>query len=284
MDIARAAGVKRENIILDPGFGFGKTLEQNLELLNRLDELKSLGRPLLAGTSRKSMVGTVLGLPVEERLEGTAATVAIAIARGADIVRVHDVRFMARVARMSDAVIRGYQPLRPGDELELSSAAMVYLGLGSNLGDRKAHLETAIELLSQRLKIIRLSPGYETEPAGVPEQPLFLNMVAEVQTHIAPLDLLHLVKGIEQKMGRGEASSTEPRIIDIDILLYGGEKIATDELTVPHPRLSKRGFALKPLADLSPRLVPPGGRHSVADLLSSVGEKGVKLYSEKADV
>ena len=108
MDIALGACVPLENIILDPGVGFGKTAEHNLELLRRLSELTALGRPLLVGTSRKSTIGLVLGLPVEERLEGTAATVALAIANGADIVRVHDVRAMTRVARMSDAVVRGW--------------------------------------------------------------------------------------------------------------------------------------------------------------------------------
>ena len=108
MDTALAAGVPPENIILDPGVGFGKTAEHNLELLRRLPELTVLGRPLLVGTSRKSTIGLVLDLPVEERLEGTAATVALAIAGGADVVRVHDVRAMTRVARMSDAVVRGW--------------------------------------------------------------------------------------------------------------------------------------------------------------------------------
>ena len=105
---ALEAGVPLENVVLDPGLGFGKKPEHNLELLRRLAELKSLGLPLLVGTSRKSTIGLVLDLPVEERLEGTAATVALAIANGADIVRVHDVKAMIRVARMSDAIVRGW--------------------------------------------------------------------------------------------------------------------------------------------------------------------------------
>ena len=108
VDAAIAAGVPRRNILVDPGFGFGKTAEQNLELLRRLGEMRVLGLPILIGTSRKSTIGLVLDLPVEERLEGTAATVAIAIANGADMVRVHDVREMTRVARMSDAIVRGW--------------------------------------------------------------------------------------------------------------------------------------------------------------------------------
>jgi dihydropteroate synthase len=107
IDLAQDAGVARENIIIDPGIGFGKTLEGNLELIRRLGELKALGRPILLGTSRKSMIGMVLDLPAEQRLEGTAATIALGIAGGTDIIRVHDVLEMGRVARMSDAIIRG---------------------------------------------------------------------------------------------------------------------------------------------------------------------------------
>jgi dihydropteroate synthase len=108
IDLALAAGVAWERIIIDPGIGFGTTPAENLALLRRLGELRALGRPILLGTSRKSTIGLVLGgLPAPERLEGTAATVALGIAQGADIVRVHDVREIARVVKMSDAVVRG---------------------------------------------------------------------------------------------------------------------------------------------------------------------------------
>ncbi len=108
--IAREAGLPEEQLLLDPGFNFGWTNEQALEMLRRLGELRVVGRPLLIGTSRKSTIGAVLGgLPAEERLEGTAATVAISVAGGADIVRVHDVKEMSRVARMADAVVRGWK-------------------------------------------------------------------------------------------------------------------------------------------------------------------------------
>lgn len=117
---ASDAGVPRENIIIDPGIGFGKTQEQNLEVLRRLEELQTLGRPILLGSSRKSFIGWVLDLtaeqrssevafvpPDDQRLEGTAATIAIGISKGVDIVRVHDVKEMARVCKMSDALVRG---------------------------------------------------------------------------------------------------------------------------------------------------------------------------------
>ena len=106
IDLALSVGINGQSIMVDPGIGFGKDLQQNLELMSRLGELHALGYPLLLGTSRKSMIGKILGLPVEERLEGTAATVALGIAQGIDLVRVHDVKAMLRVARMADAIVR----------------------------------------------------------------------------------------------------------------------------------------------------------------------------------
>jgi dihydropteroate synthase len=103
---ALKAGVQEERIIVDPGIGFGKTVSQNLQLVRELDQFKSLGYPLLLGTSRKSFIGYTLGVPPDERMEGTAATVSIGIDRGADIVRVHDIRSIVRVARMTDRVVR----------------------------------------------------------------------------------------------------------------------------------------------------------------------------------
>jgi dihydropteroate synthase len=104
--IAENVGVRRESIVVDPGIGFGKTLQHNLDVMRRLKELDSLNVPVLIGTSRKSLIGNILELPVNERLEGTAATVTLGIANGADIVRVHDVKEMVRVARMTDAMVR----------------------------------------------------------------------------------------------------------------------------------------------------------------------------------
>lgn len=109
LNMALEAGIPVENVILDPGMGFGKTAEHNLEILRRLAEFRELGRPLLVGMSRKRVIGYVLDLPVDDRVEGTAATVALSIANWADIVRVHDVKVMARVARMTDAVVRGWE-------------------------------------------------------------------------------------------------------------------------------------------------------------------------------
>ena len=107
---ALEAGVPKENIIVDPGIGFGKTPDHNLAVLAGLEELKTIGHPILVGTSRKSTLGLLLDLPPGQRVEGTAATVALAIAGGADMVRVHDVKEMVRVCRVADAVVRGWRP------------------------------------------------------------------------------------------------------------------------------------------------------------------------------
>ena len=106
VSLAHNAGIPDEHIILDPGIGFGKTVDQNLELLDRTQEICALGYPVLIGSSRKSFIGYTLDLPPDQRVEGTAATIAVAIACGADIVRVHDVEEMVRVARMTDAIVR----------------------------------------------------------------------------------------------------------------------------------------------------------------------------------
>ena len=112
--LAHAAGVPDEQIILDPGIGFGKSVEQNLELVDRLDEIRLLGYPVLLGPSRKSFIGYTLNLPPDQRLEGTAAAVAVGIVRGVDLVRVHDFPFMTRVVHMTDAIVRGKGNIQAG--------------------------------------------------------------------------------------------------------------------------------------------------------------------------
>nr|WP_109690565.1 dihydropteroate synthase [Tumebacillus permanentifrigoris] len=106
VELAHLAGIRDEQIWLDPGIGFGKTYEQNLYVMQQLDAICNLGYPVLLGTSRKSMIGNTLHLPVEDRVEGTAATVALGIAKGVEMIRVHDIQQMARIARMTDAMVR----------------------------------------------------------------------------------------------------------------------------------------------------------------------------------
>ena len=152
----------------------------------------------------------------------------------------------------------------------------VYLGLGSNLGDRQDNLDRALDLLSQRLRVDNVSPMYETEPVGNTDQPNFLNMVCQAYTSLAPTGLLALAKGIERKLGRMSAKSNAPRPIDIDILFYGDQVIETPELTIPHPRLTKRAFVLVPLAQIAPGFRHPVSGKTVKELLWGLkGTQGV---------
>jgi 2-amino-4-hydroxy-6-hydroxymethyldihydropteridine diphosphokinase len=151
----------------------------------------------------------------------------------------------------------------------------VYLGLGSNLGERGFHLEQAMDFLSERIKIEKKSPIYDTAPVGDTNQPRFLNMVIGVSTRLPANTLLIMAKGIEAKLGRVPVDS--PRPIDIDILFYGDQVIsAPPQLIVPHPRLAERAFVLIPLADIAPDFVHPVKKKTIQQLLAEVeGKEGV---------
>lgn len=147
------------------------------------------------------------------------------------------------------------------------SPVRVYLGLGSNLGERATHLTSAVQLLdaSSGLTITRVSSIYETAPWGDEEQPAYLNMVLEATAELAPGELLALSQSIENTMGRERTRKWAPRVIDIDILLYGEHIIKAAELQVPHPHLSARQFVLVPLLEIAPDLLLPDGAR-VAEL------------------
>ena len=136
--------------------------------------------------------------------------------------------------------------------------AIVYIGIGSNLGDRHKNCLRAVELLKQSgLSVTKQSSVHETEPWGVTEQPAFLNMAVELETGLAPAELLGLLKKIEKDMGRQETVKWGPRLIDLDILLYDDITLNTDALIIPHPLMHEREFVLGPLAELAKDLVHP---------------------------
>lgn len=153
----------------------------------------------------------------------------------------------------------------------------VYLSLGSNLGNREQHLALALErLAAPGLVIARLSSVYETEPRDLRNQPRFLNLVAEVETTLLPLQLLRRIAKIEHELGRKRIVAKGPRTIDIDILTFGRFTIGTAQLTVPHARMRDRRFVLEPLAELEPEWTHPVTKESVRDLLAAVRDQGVR--------
>jgi 2-amino-4-hydroxy-6-hydroxymethyldihydropteridine diphosphokinase len=150
----------------------------------------------------------------------------------------------------------------------------VYLSLGSNIGDREQNLRTAIAALAEaNVRVTRVSSFYETEPVDLREQPWFLNCVAQGETELPALDLLHALRGIESRLGSRKLVTKGPRLMDVDILLYGDETISTQELQVPHPRMLQRKFVLVPLAEIAPRLRHPSWRAAVGELLRATSDK-----------
>ena len=144
----------------------------------------------------------------------------------------------------------------------------IYLSLGSNIGDREKNLHIAIAALADsRVSVTRVSSFYETEPVDLLEQPWFLNCVVQAETAVPPLDLLPALRAIESRMGSKKTVLKGPRLMDMDILLYGDRTIETRELQVPHPRMLLRKFVLVPLAEIAPHLKHPSWSGTAAELL-----------------
>jgi 2-amino-4-hydroxy-6-hydroxymethyldihydropteridine diphosphokinase len=152
---------------------------------------------------------------------------------------------------------------------------LVYLGLGTNLGDRKRNLRDGIRLLSPQVAVEAVSDLYETEPVGMLDQPKFLNAACEGRTQLDPEPLLDHVKNVERLVGRVPGPRWGPRALDIDLLLYDAAIINLPNLRVPHERLAERAFVLRPLADLNPTLRVPGLGTTISELLQKVDIAGV---------
>lgn len=158
----------------------------------------------------------------------------------------------------------------------------VYIGFGSNIGDRLVHIQDAIRALSETegITLQKISSVYQTEPVGYETQAQFLNGVAAIQTDLSPLSLLHILKDIETAVGRRHRIRWGPREIDLDILLYGDMCLQTEKLIIPHPEMHRRRFVLAPLAEIAPNLVHPVFQETVQSLLEhleddkSVSESG----------
>ena len=157
-----------------------------------------------------------------------------------------------------------------------------YIGLGSNLGNRKTNLSTAIKFIKTFAEIIKKSSIYETEPVGYKKQNNFLNMVASVSTKFAPLELTEKLRKIEKNMGRTRRIKNGPRTIDIDILLCNKEIIDLRSLKIPHPRMHKRNFVLTPLSEIAPNSIHPKYKKNIKTLLTSLeNPEKITLWTKK---
>jgi len=161
------------------------------------------------------------------------------------------------------------------------SPTIAYIGLGSNRGDRPANLERAVGELAAvpGVALRRRAPVYETAPLGYTDQDWFLNTVVEIETTLSPRELLTRILEIERRLGRERRERWGPRIIDLDLLLFGAETITEPDLSVPHPRLAERAFAVVPLADLSPGLDLPGGGKARVLALRLAREQRLRRYA-----
>lgn len=263
---ALAAGLPAEHIILDPGIGFKKTAAQNLELLSQLHRIKQLGFPVLVGTSRKSTIGLLTARQVTDRAFGTAASVTLSVAAGADIVRVHDVASMVDVIRVSDAIVRSSR----------LPASTVAIGIGSNLNEPQAQVTRAIERLASLGRVLKVSSLYKTKAWGFTDQADFINAAALISVKLSPYELLNCLQQIEQEMGRTETFRWGPRIIDLDILAYEELSIREPRLTLPHPEMHSRPFVLIPLCEIAPQY------ESLAQNFSATELAQVKLVEQSS--
>lgn len=237
----QAAGVSPDRICIDPGPGFDKTADEDVALQRATGRLSRLGFPYLCAPSRKRFVGATSGVrAASDRDAATCGVCLAAAARGARVVRVHNVAAVSEALRCFEAVGEG--PER-----------RALVALGANMGDRLATLRDALDDVDALplTRVLRASHAYQSVPAYLDDQPVFANAVALVSTRLHPLALLDQLLGVEDAHGRVRVLANGPRSLDLDLLWMEGERHAGRRLALPHPLMGERDFVLRPLEDVT---------------------------------
>lgn len=232
-------GIAPERIAIDPGPGFGKITDHDYDVLRSMEALAAHGYPVVAAVSRKRLLGDVTGLETPRDRDAATAYLTTRLAvTGARILRVHDVTATVSALRAERALD--------------GPSVHALVALGSNMGDRIAHLREARRAVGALplTRVISASSIHETEPAYHEDHDVFANAILMVETRLESPVLLARILGIEDGMGRVRTQENGPRIIDLDLLTWGDARIRTERLTVPHPRIGERDFVLVPLAEV----------------------------------
>ncbi len=248
------AGVSRDRICVDPGPGFGKTPSQTIELMRNLHELVHLGYPVMVAVSRKRFIARAYGIDDEDpkaRDEASAQEALMACELGASVVRTHNVA----------ATVKALQNLRPYVFFGLGSNVALVANDGEETEGKIAQINMAIGHLCQLpdTQIIDIAPFYGSKAAYLEDQDDFVNTVVLARTGIPPKELLGYLHMVENTLGRKREVENGPRTLDIDILDYQLYDFSTDELTLPHPRITERDFVVKPFSDIAPGHVLANG-------------------------
>lgn len=263
VNLLAEAGI--DQVMIDPGMGFGKEVEHNLLLLLGLSRLKEIGKPVLVGASRKSLIGKITGAVVEDRLPGCIALHVTAVLNGADAVRVHDVKEHVQALQIIAALRNSGASIKK---------KIFYLGLGTNVGNLRENLDQCISLFQEKGKVVAASSRFQTQPFGVVEQPDFLNMAVAFETALSPEEMFLFAKDVEKRMGRVHTYRNGPRIIDVDLLVcseYVGTFTAAGEsVSIPHQELHRRITVLAPLVEIAPMLVHPLLGKTIRELYDKV--------------